>query len=72
MQDEPGLRPATIDELVETLSFALQYGGRRVHHADSVMARIAAQRRTAHFEQSGFVVMKRPAGPVPRVPREEG
>ena len=61
MQDEPTYVPATTDEFVETLSFALRYDGRRrVHHADSVMARIAAERLAAHLEQSGFVVMKKP------------
>ena len=61
MQDEPRLRPATTDELVQALSFALQYAGRRrVHHADDVMARITAERLAAHLEQSRFVVMKRP------------
>jgi hypothetical protein len=62
MQDDPDrLRAATTDELVQALAFALRYDGRRrVHHADSVMALIAAERLAAHLEQSGFVVMKKP------------
>jgi hypothetical protein len=62
MEDDPGhLRPATTDELVQALAFALRYDGRRrVHHADSVMVRITAERLAAHLEQSLFVVMKKP------------
>ena len=61
MTDAPALRPATPDELAATLAFALRYDGRkRVHHADSMMARIAADRLVRHLEQSGFVVMKWP------------
>jgi hypothetical protein len=40
------------DELAEALAFALRYDGRtRVHHADSMMARIAAERPVRHLEQ---------------------
>jgi hypothetical protein len=46
---------------VQALAFALRYDGRRrVHHADSVMAQITAERLVAHLEQSLFLVMKRP------------
>jgi hypothetical protein len=59
MPDEPHLRPATSDEIADALSFALQYQGRkRVHHADSMMARIAADRLVQHLRASGFVLMK--------------
>jgi hypothetical protein len=47
MADDGGeeLRPATREELIEDLSFAMRYRGRRrVHDADSLMARIAAER----------------------------
>ncbi len=62
MPHEPDkLRPATLDEIIETLSFALRYDGRRrVHLADSFMARVAAERLAEHLRLSGFVVMKRP------------
>ena len=64
MKEAPALRPATPHELAETLAFALRYDGRkRVHHADSMMARVAAERLVRHLERSGFVVMKR--GPLP-------
>jgi hypothetical protein len=65
MPDEPHpLRPATPDEVAETLSFALLYDGRRrVHHADNTMARITAERLLRHLERSGFVVMKKPPAP---------
>ncbi|HTB44544.1 MAG TPA: hypothetical protein VK741_13025 [Acetobacteraceae bacterium] len=66
MSDPDRLRPATADEIAQSLSFALRYEGRkRVHHADDVMARITADRLVRHLERSGFVVMKKPAAPDP-------
>jgi hypothetical protein len=66
MSDPPPLRPATPDEIADSLAFALRYEGRkRVHHADDAMARIAADRLVRHLERSGFVVMKKPAAPAP-------
>jgi hypothetical protein len=60
------LRPATPDEIAETLSFALRYRGRkRVHDADDAMARITAERLVRHLEASGFVLMKRAPGAAP-------
>jgi hypothetical protein len=68
MPDTPNLRPATPDEIAETLSFALRYdGGKRVHHADDAMARITAERLVRHLERSGFVLMKRPPAVAPTV-----
>ena len=61
MDNETRFRPATSDEVAETLCFALRYEGRkRVHHADEVMARITAERLVCHLERSGYVLMKRP------------
>ena len=70
MPDEPDhLRPATPDEIAETLSFAPRYDGRRrVHLADAAMAQITAEWLVAHLTQSGFVVMRRPSVPALRVP----
>jgi hypothetical protein len=57
MPDPPNLRPATRDELTQSLSFALRFSGRkRVHDADETMARITAERLVGHLERSGYVV----------------
>ena len=64
MSDAPDLRPATPDEIADTLSFALLYQG-RVHHADDAMARITAERLVQHLEASGFVLMKGPPRGAP-------
>jgi hypothetical protein len=61
MPDPPNLRPATRDELAQSLSFALRFNGRkRVQDADETMARITAERLVEHLERSGYVVMHRP------------
>jgi hypothetical protein len=66
MPNASSLRPATADEIAETLSFALLYQGRkRVHHADDMLARITAERLVQHLEASGFVLMKRPPRDAP-------
>jgi hypothetical protein len=66
--DDPRLRPATPEEIADSLSFALRYDGRRrVHHADEAMARITAERLVQHLERSGYVLMKRPEGPAPSI-----
>lgn len=62
----PGLRPATSEEIGESLSYALRYDGRkRVHHADELMAKITAERLVRHLERCGFVLMKRPDAAAP-------
>jgi hypothetical protein len=64
--DEPRLRPASPEEVEQSLSFALRFDGRRrVHHADDAMARITAERLVAHLRKSGFVLMKRPEATAP-------
>jgi hypothetical protein len=61
MPDAPDLRPATRDELTQSLSFALRFNGRkRVHDADEAMARITDERLVEHLERSGYVVMCKP------------
>ena len=60
MTDIPDLRPASPDEIVQALSFALRYDGRkRVTHGDDMMARITADRLVLHLELAGFVLMKK-------------
>lgn len=64
--NEPRLRPATEQEIVDSLAFALRYEGRkRVNHADDMMARITADRLVRHLQGSGFVLMKQPDGSAP-------
>jgi hypothetical protein len=61
MNNTAPLRPASADEIVAALSFALQYEGRkRVHDAADAMARVTAERLVRHLQQSGFVIMKAP------------
>jgi hypothetical protein len=65
MTDELQLRPATVDEITQTLSFALRFRGRkRVHDADDAMGRITAERLIQHLTDSGFVIMKKPERPA--------
>ena len=55
------LTPASPDDLVSALAFALRFHGRkRSHSADEIMAEIVAKRLVEHLERAGFVVMKRP------------
>jgi hypothetical protein len=62
MTDAAGpLTPATPEDLVTALAFALRFQGRkRVHNADEIMAEIVARRLAEHLQRSGFVMMKRP------------
>ena len=58
MPDDRRLRPATADEIADTLSFALRYNARkRVFNVDQAMARITADRLVQHLTASGFVLM---------------
>ena len=64
--DTLGLRPASTQDVQESLSFALRYAGRkRVHHAADAMARITAERLVQHLELSGYVLMKHPEKAAP-------
>ncbi len=66
MDNTPALRPATMEEIAESISFALRYDGRkRVSHADEMMARITADRLVRHLRGAGFVVMRQPTAPGP-------
>ena len=61
------LRPASADEITQSIAHALRYEGRkRVHHVDDIMARITAERLLHHLEQAGYVHPETPArGPPP-------
>ena len=66
MSEVEGLRPATAEEIADSLAFALRYEGRkRVAHADDMMARITADRLVRHLRGSGFVVMRAPPTGAP-------
>jgi hypothetical protein len=52
------LRPATREELTESLAFALRFDGRKQFRTSTEsMAKITAK----HLELSGYVLMKKPA-----------
>ena len=66
MSEDDKLRPATTEEIADSIAFALRYEGRkRVNHADEMMARITADRLVRHLQRSGFVVMRLPDAPAP-------
>jgi hypothetical protein len=68
MPDQP-LRPATTQELTESLAFALRYDGRkRVYTGHDFMAWITAERLVEHLTRSGFVLMKQPPAAAPSLP----
>jgi hypothetical protein len=70
MTGQPDLRPATAEEIEETLSFALRFRGRkRADVAGPMVAQIAAEHLRRSLEASGFVVMKRPTGEAPSTTR---
>lgn len=61
MADEKTLTPARPQDVADALAFALRFDSRRrVHRADDMMARIAAERLVQHLALSGFVVMRKP------------
>ena len=60
------LRPASPEEIEQSLSYALRYDGRkRVRQADDAMARITAERLVLHLLKSGYVLMRRPDAAAP-------
>jgi hypothetical protein len=66
MSEDDRLRPATAEEIADSIAFALRYEGRkRVTHADEMMARITADRMVRHLRGSGFVVMREPGSRAP-------
>jgi len=64
--DSPPLRPATEQEVVETLSFGLRFDGRKPFaQASSLMARITAEHLARHLRRCGFEISKRPDAAAP-------
>ena len=61
MAEDEDLSPATREEVISNLSFALRFGGRkRVHQSNDFMARIAAEHLADHLARSGFVICRCP------------
>jgi hypothetical protein len=66
MTDERPLRPATAEELEDTLTFALRFKGRkRWDGAGPMIASIAAESLRKALEEAGYVVMKKPGAQAP-------
>lgn len=64
--DIPPRRPATDQEVVEALSFALRFDGRRPFpQASSLMARITAEHLARYLAKCGFELVKRPDRAAP-------
>jgi hypothetical protein len=62
MSNDPLLRPATRDEVSETLSYALRFNRGKPHRmAQDAMARLAADVLVDHLEMAGFVLMRKAA-----------
>lgn len=70
MIDERPLRPATAEELEDTLTFALRFKGRkRWDGAGPMISAIAAASLRMALEEAGYVVMKKPDAPAPSTTR---
>ena len=53
--------PAEPDDLVDSLSFALRFEGRKSQHdSDRLNADIVAKRLVRYLDKAGYVVMKKP------------
>ncbi len=62
----PAPRPASVEEIVAALSFALRFDGRKPFpQAGSLMARITAEHLLRHLERCGFEIRKRPDAAAP-------
>ncbi len=68
MPDERPLRPATTEELEDTLTFALRFKGRkRWDGAGPMIAQIAADYLRRALEDAGYVIMKVPDALAPSI-----
>jgi hypothetical protein len=56
------LLPVVREDLLRMLGYALRFGtdGKAHNHARELTAQIAAETLVRHFEQAGFIVMRRP------------
>lgn len=62
----PPARPATDEEVVDTMAHALRYEGRRrMRDADDAMARITAARLVRLLRVSGYEVVKKASAAAP-------
>jgi len=70
------LTPATLDDVRESLAFALRFSrsGKRVAERDLLAASAAAQHLLEALDRGGFVVMKRPPAPahIAHMPAHDG
>ena len=68
MTDRPvtALTPATMDDLRETLAYALRFSrsGKRVADRDALTASAAAEHLLEALALNGFVVLKKPPAPA--------
>ena len=61
MTSDPKLTPAALEDLANSLSFALRFEGRKSKHdSDRLNADIVAQRLVRYLDKAGYVVMKKP------------
>lgn len=68
--DRQTLTPASREDLVQSLSYALRYNrsGKRVSERDIMTANAAAEHLAEMLRLSGYVVMKRPPAPAHSAP----
>ena len=64
------LTPASHEDLVQSLAYALRYNrsGKRVSDRDIITANAAAEHLAAALKLSGYVVMKGPPAPAHSAP----
>jgi hypothetical protein len=69
MTETPNLRPATPEEIEQTLAHALRFDGRKHFQASGeMMAKITAAHLVERMRISGFVVMKKPPAAMHSAP----
>ncbi len=68
--DDRKLTPASHEDLVQSLSYALRYNrsGKRVSERDIITAHAAAEHLADALKLSGYVIMKGPPAPAHSAP----